>query len=212
MQFTGKGLNKVLVTINGPQEPSRRSDQINNQESGFITVNVLNTPFSGNDRKKKRSGDRRTTEIESIVKETFNSIVILDIYPRSEILICIQVFETDGSLICAILNATTMALIDAGINLKDMVLSCSVGVHKQNQIYLDVTQTEQTWSNCSAYLPIAIKSKSDEIVYMQLDSRISVELLEEALKLVVVGCKKMKTVMEDALKSHMIKSFNKLEH
>ena len=42
-----------------------------------------------------------------------------------------------------------------------------------------ILQTEQNSSG--AYLPIAVKSASEEIVYLQLDSRLSLELLDEVL-------------------------------
>jgi exosome complex component RRP41 len=174
-------------------------------------VKLLNAPFSGNERKKRKAGDRKTSEIESIIKETFNSTILLEIYPRSEISINIHILETDGSVICSIINATTMALIDAGINMKDMIISCSIAIQKQSQqIYLDVTQTEQTWSNTSAYLPIAITSRNQDIVFMQLESRINETLIETALQTAVEGCKKIHAILEQYLKDYVTTIFKKL--
>ena len=205
-----KGLNKVLVSIHGPQEPARRQQDssLNTQESGFVSVTLLNAPFSGSERKKRKVGDRKSNEIETIIKETFNSTIMLDIYPRSEISINIHLFETDGSVICSIINATTMALVDAGISLKDLVIGCSIAIQKPSQmIYLDATQTEQTWSNTSAYLPIAIKCRNQDIVYMQLESRISEELIESGLVKAVEGCKKVQDILEIYLKVYMTSKF-----
>lgn len=46
---------------------------------------------------------------------------------NSEIAITVHVLETDGSSICAILNATTLALVNAGIAMNDILVSCSIG-------------------------------------------------------------------------------------
>ena len=66
-------------------------------------------------------------ELETVVHDTFSSVVCLELYPRSEINIVIHVLETDGSVLCTILNATSMALMDAGVAMQDMIVSCSSG-------------------------------------------------------------------------------------
>ena len=178
-----------MVSVQGPQEAVRRGDQLHN-ELGFISCQYVNAAFSSSERKKRKIGDRRGKEVENIVKQSFEEIIILDLYKRSEIMIIVHVFESDGSLICAIINATTLALIDAGIAMKDLLISCSVSIHKQ-MIYQDVTQIEQT--SGSAYLPLAIQCNNKEIIYMQSDNRASVEMLELAMKSCVEGCLRIKT-------------------
>lgn len=45
------------------------------------------------------------------------------------------------SIICTIINAVTMALLDAGVAMIDLVVSCSVG-RLHNQLHLDITQVD----------------------------------------------------------------------
>ena len=45
---------------------------------------------------------------------------MLELYPKSEININIHILESDGSIITTILNAATLALMDAGISMRDM--------------------------------------------------------------------------------------------
>ena len=89
-----QGLNKVLVLIHGPLEQQRRGDDSN--EKGSLICRLINAPFSGSDRRKRRTGDRKTVEMEAIVRQTFESVVMLDSYPRSEINVVIHVLESDG--------------------------------------------------------------------------------------------------------------------
>jgi ribonuclease PH len=75
---------------------------------------------------------------------------------------------------------------------------------------LTVIFDEQTEQNSGgAYLPVAIKSRSEEIVYLHLDSRLSVERLEEAMAAAIDGCKKIRTIMQDAMKAHMTVAFER---
>jgi exosome complex component RRP41 len=46
---------------------------------------------------------------------------------KSEIAIIVHLLESDGSSLCAILNAVTLALVNAGIAMTDLLVSCSIG-------------------------------------------------------------------------------------
>lgn len=197
--YLEQGLNKILVTIHGPQEPQRRSDQLHN-EVGVLSCTILTASFSGTERKRRRAGDRRSNETEQVVKQSFESVVMLDLYPRSEISIVVHILESDGSVICSILNAVTLGMMDAGIALSDMIIGCSVGYLKQN-LCQDVTQVEQ--SSGGAYLPVAIKARSEDVIFMQLDSRLSIDSIEEALRGAIEGCRTIKSILETEMKQAM---------
>ena len=46
-------------------------------------------------------------------------------FPRTKISIIIQEVNDDGSLLATIINATTLALMDAGIPIKSLIAACS---------------------------------------------------------------------------------------
>jgi exosome complex component RRP41 len=122
------GLNKVLCTVNGPVEGGFRDAA--SSDKGTIVCQIAIASFAGTERKKKRSqADRRTQEMQNIIQNIFSAdgVVELDSYPKSEIRINIHVFEDDGSLLCTMINAASMALMDAGIFMKDFVVACSAG-------------------------------------------------------------------------------------
>jgi ribonuclease PH len=87
--------------------------------------------------------------------------------------------------------------MDAGVSMYDMFSACSVGLVK-NEFCLDVTQLEQNAGG--AYMPIVTRARSDEIVFMQLDSRLSLDKLAEAMEAGVEGCKRTKEYLEVAIK------------
>jgi exosome complex component RRP41 len=198
--YLEQGLNKVLVHVHGPHEPTRRQDT----DDLKISCHLVNAPFSATERRKRRVGDRKSAEIEQIVKQSCESVVLANLYPRSEISIVVHVLESDGSLVCTILNAVSLALIDAGISMCDTLVSCSVGFIKEN-VYQDVTNVEQ--NSGGAYLPIAIKARTEEVVYIQLDSRLSLDNIEVAISTAVSGCKKLQAIFESGVKQNMRERF-----
>lgn len=172
-------------------------------ERGVIECHIVQSPFSGIERKKRRpGGDKKSLEMEAVVKQTIGGVICLELYPRSEINIVVHVLETDGSILCSILNAISMACMDAGILMSDMVVSCSAGLIKQ-QICQDLTYVEQT---NGAFIPIAIKARSQEVLHMQLDSRLTISNLEGVMSSAIDGCKKIKDIIELGIKISMTES------
>lgn len=200
-----QGLNKILVNIHGPQEPVRRPDD---QDNGTINVQLLNAPFCGTEWKKRRTGDKKNAEVETAVRNTFEGVVMLDLYPRSEIVIVVHVLENDGSALCAIINAASMALMHAGVSMRDMALACSVGM-VQGHLVRDCTQVEQ--NSGGAYMPVAVKARSDEILLINLDAKLSVDMLDAAMQQAIGGCNQLKSQLELAMKDHMLSKMTELE-
>ncbi|CAI2193756.1 19449_t:CDS:2, partial [Funneliformis geosporum] len=64
------------------------------------------------------------------------------LHPRTQIQIVSQVMMDDGSIVAAAINATTIALINAGIPMKDLVAAVSCVVNKDDKILLDPTAQE----------------------------------------------------------------------
>jgi len=193
------GLNKVLVMVTGPMEPRKSQDQVH--EKGVISVHLATAAFSGGDHRRRRVNDRRSIELETVIRQTFEGCVMLELYPRSEINITLHVLESDGSIVCSLINATSLALMDAGIAMTDMLVACSVG-NVRDRFCIDVNQVEQ--SSGGAYIPLAIKAKSEEVVFLQMDSRLSVESLGDAVSAAVAGCRMVAEYMEAAVKRYPI--------
>lgn len=201
-----QGLNKVLVIVHGPQESHNSGGYMNNVganagENGILSISFETAPTSGTERKKRRAGDRRTVEMETILRQTLEEVIMLELYPKSEINLVVHILESDGSIICTALNAACLALMISGISMSDMITACSIGILKNDRVCLDCTQVEQT--SGGAFLPIAIKTRSEEVVMLQLDSRLSLDLLESALGSAMEGCRMVRRVLEDGLKDFM---------
>ena len=126
---------KVLAIIHGPHEVTRRADA--QHDRALVECEFHNTPFSGFDRKKRRPTDRASLEASLALKQTFEAAIMRHLYPRTQIDIQVYVMQTDGSALPAAINAVSLALVDAGIAMQEMVAACSVAL-LDDQTVLDV--------------------------------------------------------------------------
>ncbi|KAJ2848651.1 exosome non-catalytic core subunit rrp46 [Coemansia brasiliensis] len=79
---------------------------------------------------------------ESAIRSTFEREIIGQMHPRTLVQINIQVRQNDGSVDAAAINATTLALVDAGIPLRSMVAAATCAVCANGNIVIDPTQEE----------------------------------------------------------------------
>ncbi|GAA5820535.1 hypothetical protein JCM10212_002757 [Sporobolomyces blumeae] len=142
------GLTTVSASVFGPREPLRAAGpwSANQQgqaatggghqkgDRGNVNVEVgsaawgerVQASTAGDAGVRKAGKDRRTVELATAVKNTFEPVLLLHLYPRSSIDIYLQILESDGSVLQAAINATTLALISAGLPLSDYVCSVSL--------------------------------------------------------------------------------------
>ena len=65
--------------------------------------------------------------MQTTIAEAFCETLFTHLYPHSTIAISLHVLSQDGSLLAACLNACTLALIDAGIPMRDYICACTAG-------------------------------------------------------------------------------------
>ncbi|XP_020231395.1 exosome complex component RRP41 homolog isoform X2 [Cajanus cajan] len=119
------GNTKVIAAVYGPREVQNRSQQISSHALVRCEYSMAN--FSSGDRMRKPKGDRRSTEISLVIRQTMEACILTHLLPRSQIDIYVQVLQADGGTRSACINAATLALADAGIPMRDLVTSCSAG-------------------------------------------------------------------------------------
>lgn len=81
--------------------------------------------ISQQDRKSGQGDDPRSEEYSEYMEMCYRVIIFPYKTADSVVRIICQVLQTDGSHLAAALTAGTLALIDAGIPIKDIVVGCS---------------------------------------------------------------------------------------
>ncbi len=189
------GGNKILVAVYGPRELHVR--RLMRPDSAIIRCRYNMAPFSVGERKRP-GPDRRSVEISKITADALRPAVFLEKFPRSTIDVFIEILEAEGGTRCAGITAASVALADAGIPMKDMVVSCAAGKANGNVI-LDLSEFED--KEGEADLPVAIMPRSGEITLLQMDGHLTSEEFEKALDLAIEGCKKLSATQKEAIKN-----------
>ena len=118
------GNNDVIAAIYGPMEAHPR--KIQRQDRAVLDVRYNMAPFSTSDR--IRPGfNRRSREISKVTAEALESVVMLELYPRSKIRVEIEIICAEAGTRCVGLTAASIALADAGIPMTDLVISVASG-------------------------------------------------------------------------------------
>ena len=144
---------------------------------------------------------RRSQEISKITEWALEPSLMIDKYSNMVIDVHINILQASASTRCAGINAAAMALAHAGIPMKDMVSSVSIGKLDKNLV-VDVNQDEEKWDEGEGAtdIPIAYIPSIDKISLLQIDGEISREELKKALELGKKKCLEIYEIQKKALK------------
>lgn len=187
------GGNKILVAVYGPRESYIR--KLIEPNTGIVRCKYNMAPFSV-DNRKRPGPDRRSTEISKIIADALRPALMLENYPRSMVDVYIEVIEAEGGTRCAGITGASVALVDAGIPMRDMVVGCAAG-KVDGEIVLDLSEVED--KEGQADLPIAIMPRTGDITLLQCDGDLSEEEFNSALGLAMDGCLEISKLQKEAL-------------
>ncbi|KAF5519537.1 Exosome complex component SKI6 [Colletotrichum aenigma] len=198
------GHTKVMCVVTGPSEPQRRGGAGGQTKDAAVNVNIVVAGFSSVDRRKRGRNDKRNQELEAAIAKAVAANLHTHLFPHSSISISLHVLSQDGSLLAALLNASTLALIDAGIPMTDYIAACTAGststyaaADEGADPLLDLnTQEEQELP----YLTVGTLGLTDRVAVLVCESRVQVSRLEGMLAVGVDGCKQVRQFMDRAVK------------
>ena len=162
----------------------------------MLDVRYNMAPFSTPDR--MRPGfNRRSREIGKVTADALESVVLLEMYPRSKIRVEIEILTAEAGTRCVGLTAASVALAHAGIPMTDMVVSVASG--KINDVVVcDLNKEEDNYGD--ADLPMGILPNSGELVFLQMDGDLSPAEFQEAWDYNMEAATVVHQIMVDALK------------
>lgn len=187
------GGNKVIAAIYGPREAIPRHTQ--NPLRAIVNAKYNMAAFSVDERKRP-GPDRRSREISKVISEALENVIQLEKYPRASIDVNIEVLDAEAGTRCAGLTAAAVALVDAGIPMKDIPVACAAG-KIEDQIVLDLGKDEDNYG--SADLPVAISPRTGEILLLQMDGHLTLEEFNKAFDLAIKGCHIISDIQKKAI-------------
>jgi exosome complex component RRP41 len=187
------GDNKVIAAVYGPREAIPRHTQ--NPLRAIVNARYNMAAFSVDERKRP-GPDRRSREISKVISEALLNVILVEKFPRASIDVNIEVLDAEAGTRCAGLTAAAVALVDAGIPMKDIPVACAAG-KIEDQVVLDLGKDEDNYG--SADLPVAISPRTSEILLLQMDGHLTLDEFDKALDLAIKGCHMISDLQKKAI-------------
>jgi len=187
------GKNKIASAVYGPKEMHPKHALL--PDRAVLKCRYHMAPFSVDERKNP-APSRREIEISKVIREALEPALILEDYPRTAIQIYVEVLQSDGGSRVAGITAASLALADAGINMRDMVVGCAVG-KIEGKIVLDLNDAED--KEGSGDMPFAFMPNLNLVTLLQLDGSFTQDEFKQALELAQQGARRVYEMQREAL-------------
>ncbi|EDK38314.2 hypothetical protein PGUG_02412 [Meyerozyma guilliermondii ATCC 6260] len=194
--YVEQGNTKVICMVEGPSEPETRSQV--DVSRATIEVNIAVASFSTIERKKRLKNEKRIIELKATMERTFEQSVICKLYPRTVIKVNLHVLAQDGGMLATMINATTLALIDAGIAMYDYVAAVAAGLHNETPL-LDLNTLEE---NDMSHLTLGVIGKSEKLAVLMLEDKMPMDRLEPVLAIGIAGSHRIRELMDQETRRH----------
>jgi exosome complex component RRP41 len=193
--YIEQGKNKILAAVYGPREAHPRHLAL--PDKALLRCRYHMAPFSVEERKSP-APSRREIELSKVIRESLEPAIFLEKFPRTSIDIFIEVLQADGGTRCAGVTVASLALADAGIPMRDLIVACAAG-KVGDQIVVDLNDVED--KEGEADVPVAYMPSFDAISLLQMDGQLTTEEFQQAVTLALDGCKQIHALQKEALKA-----------
>ena len=169
-------------------------------QKGILRCNYNMMPFSSSGERVRPGGSRRSKEISLVTQKALLPVLNLEEYPNSVVDVFIELPQTEAGSRCAGICAASMALADAGLEMKDLVCAVSVG-RVDDKLVVDLDYSEESYEDGAvADVPIAFMPNSGKITLLQMDGEIKKDELIKLLEMGKKVCAKIYEIQKKALK------------
>lgn len=189
------GKNKIMAAVYGPKEVHPKHQVL--PDRALLRCRYHMAPFSVDERKNP-APSRREIEISKVIREALVPAVIVEDYPRTAIEVWVEVLQSDGGSRVAGITAASLALADAGINMRDLVVGCSCGL-VGDHVVADLDDTEDKEGNGD--MPVAIMPNLGQVTLLQVDGIYTREQFQKAFELAIEKGKQIYGMQREALTS-----------
>ena len=187
----------AIAAVYGPRKMHPQHQQ--NPEKSVLRCTYNMNSFSVADRIRP-GPSRRSMEISKIIEWALSPVVMLKKFPGTVIDVHINIIQADAGTRCAAINAASMALAHAGIPMKNLVSSISIG-KIDKQLVVDVNKDEEDWEEGEGSTDIPISITGDgRLTHIQLDRKIDKKQLKEVIALAEKACKDIHEIQKKTLK------------
>jgi len=193
--YIEQGKNKILAAVFGPREMHPKHLAL--PDRMVLRCRYHMAPFSVQERKSP-APSRREVELSKVIREALEPSLFVDLYPRTGVDVFVEVLQADGGTRCASITAASLAIADAGIPMRDLVVACAAG-KVDGTVVLDLMDTEDKAG--VADVPVAFMPNLNAVTLLQMDGILTPEEFENAVNMAMEGCKKIYALQKEVLKT-----------
>jgi exosome complex component MTR3 len=161
------------------------------QQPTQISTGRMNNRISGQEK-----------ELSSQLLASLSAAVPLQAYPKNLLFLKLTVLQDDGSVLSACITAASLALVDASIEVYDIVTSSSVAVVTNNisgPPLLLADPTYEEMAQADAVVTLSLLANWKEVTLWNQSGRLSSEVANQAIGLCRDGCRTMHKFMRNTL-------------
>jgi exosome complex component RRP41 len=188
----------AIAAVYGPRQlhPQHMQDPA----TGILRVNYDLLSFSVYERKKP-GPNRRSQEISKVTEWALSPVLDLKEFPNTVIDVQVYILQADAGTRTAGINAASLALAHAGIPMRSLVCSVSVGKLDKNLV-VDLNKEEEDYEEGEGAtdFPVAKIANTEKYTLLQLDGKIQPETVKKVLDLADKACDEIYEVQKKALK------------
>ncbi|XP_073252325.1 exosome complex component MTR3-like isoform X2 [Porites lutea] len=212
-----KRLRKPLISREGLRQDGRKEDELRpmflrsgvvsqargsayiemRRTKGKLTCEFKFAPFSCWQRRQHMQ-DSEEKEFSSFVVQALESAVCLEKFPKAQIDIYITVLENDGNALSAGIICASLALGEAGIEMYDLVSSCSL-IQKGSTSLMDPTFLEGVSPEVDGRVTVAFLPTLNIVSGLLQDGELAHDQAVKAVKSCMEGCARIYPVLQESL-------------
>jgi len=185
---------KVIVAVYGPRDNPKKHDF---SSTGLLTCHLSYAQFSRKERIRDID-DVQSKENANLICQSLRRAVCLESYPKAIIDVFINILEENGTTLSYAIMAASIALADAGIQMLDIVTSCSL-VYNEELSLLDPKNSELQHPSMYGRLTVAYLPSLNQVSGLVKDGEQDVDETIRAISTCIEGCLRVHSVMKECL-------------
>ena len=110
-------------------------------------------------------------EVQAFVRAVVQSVIRVDLYPKSLIQVVVQELESDGQLLALALNCICAAILDSGISMTTSFVAVSVAATASGQVLVNPSADRVSDHGESGFLTSVLDCQRNQVLALRLAGR-----------------------------------------
>ncbi|KAL3986287.1 3' exoribonuclease family domain 1 protein [Acanthocheilonema viteae] len=206
------GSTKIICSVDGPKEITKSVDVDPTEGQICVFLKNVSAESSGITGPNSSSvSSRENSGMRNAVESALRSIVCLELFCKAQIDVEITVLNDDGGVLAVALIASSLALIDSGIQVYDVCVAAHIVMLADGRIIVDpsissfplspTVDSEEFPSNAHLSITVGIMPSLNQLAYCEFVGIAEPDQLRHAITVAVENSLKLYPLVRKTLTS-----------